>query len=299
MLLSRYIGKRPTFNDDIEGTGIITLAGVLGALQISGQKLTDQVYVCFGAGTAGVGIANRVMGEFVAQGMDEEEARCRFYLVDRQGLLFDDMDDLTPEQRPFARKRAEFASGAELATLADVVRAVHPTILVGTSTVHGGFTEEVVREMAAHAERPIIFPLSNPTKLAEATAADLIRWTEGRGLVATGIPSDPVEYDGVTYEIGQANNALIYPGLGLGVLATQARLLTDAMISRAAHSLGGLVDTTKPGAAAIPPVSLLATFSNTVAVAVAEQAVADGLNGVSVDDPAAAVTAARWEPRYE
>ena len=299
VLLSRYIGKRPTFNDDIEGTGIITLAGVLGALQISGQKLTDQVYVCFGAGTAGVGIANRVMGEFVAQGMDEEEARCRFYLVDRQGLLFDDMDDLTPEQRPFARKRAEFASGAELATLADVVRAVHPTILVGTSTVHGGFTEEVVREMAAHAERPIIFPLSNLTKLAEATAADLIRWTEGRGLVATGIPSDPVEYDGVTYEIGQANNALIYPGLGLGVLATQARLLTDAMISRAAHSLGGLVDTTKPGAAAIPPVSLLATFSNTVAVAVAEQAVADGLNGVSVDDPAAAVTAARWEPRYE
>ena len=298
-ILERYIDKRPTFNDDIEGTGIITLAGVLGALQISGERLVDQVYVCFGAGTAGVGIANRVMGEFVAQGLSEDEARSRFYLVDRQGLLFDDMDDLTPEQKPFARSRSEFADGADLTTLAAVVGAVHPTILVGTSTVHGAFTEGIIREMAAHAKRPIIFPLSNPTKLAEATAADLIRWTDGRGLVATGIPSDPVEHEGVTYEIGQANNALIYPGLGLGVLAVHASLLTDAMILRAAHSLGGLVDTTKPGAAVITPVSLLNTFSNTVATAVATQAVADGLNAAGEADAEVAVKAARWEPRYE
>nr|WP_231289339.1 malic enzyme-like NAD(P)-binding protein [Atopobium minutum] len=255
--------------------------------------------MCYGAGTAGVGIANRILSEYIDQGMSETEARKKFYLVDRQGLLFDDDDTLTLEQKPFARARSEFENADELTNLEAVVKAVHPGIMIGTSTVHGAFTESVVREMAAHTHRPIIFPLSNPTKLAEATAEDLITWTEGRALVATGIPSDPVEYQGVRYEIGQANNALIYPGLGLGVLVSQARLLTDGMISQAAHSLGGLVDTTKSGAATIPPVSLLTQFSNTVAEAVAQEALAEKLNGVELEDVAAAVAAYRWEPKYQ
>ncbi len=298
-LLEKYRGEFPVFNDDIEGTGIVTLAGILGALNITGGSLLDQVYVCFGAGTAGCGIVNRVYQEFLDQGMTPDEARSRFYLVDRQGLLFDDMDDLTPEQRPFARKRSDFANADALTDLASVVAAVHPTILVGTSTVGGAFTENLVREMAAHADRPIIFPLSNPTELAEATAIDLMTWTDGRALVATGVPADAVEVGNVTFEIGQANNALMYPGLGLGVIASHARLLTDRMISKAAHSLGGIVDASAPGAAVLPSVSQLPAFSERIAIAVAQEAVNEGLNQVSVPDVAAAVKAAKWTPEYQ
>ena len=299
VLLDKYKDTYPVFNDDVEGTGIVTLAGILGGLNITGEKLTDQTYLCFGAGTAGCGIANRVLQEFVDQGMSREEARKRFYLVDRQGLLFDDMDDLTPEQRPFARKRSEFEEGTDFGSLLAVVRAIHPTIMVGTSTVHGAFTEEVVREMAAHCTRPIIFPLSNPTKLAEATAADLLAWTDGRALVATGVPSDDITINGITYQIGQANNALIYPGLGLGVLASKARLLTDQMISLAAHSLGGIVDTTQPGAAVLPPVSRITEFSERIAIGVAQEALRQGLNREPVSDVQAAVRALKWTPTYK
>ena len=298
VLLDKYKDTYPVFNDDVEGTGIVTLAGILGGLNITGEKLADQTYLCFGAGTAGCGIANRVLQEFVDQGMSREEARKRFYLVDRQGLLFDDMDDLTPEQRPFARKRSEFEEGADFGSLLAVVRAIHPTIMVGTSTVHGAFTEDVVREMAAHCTQPIIFPLSNPTKLAEATAADLLAWTDGRALVATGVPSDDVTINGITYQIGQANNALIYPGLGLGVLASKARLLTDQMISLAAHSLGGIVDTTQPGAAVLPPVSRITEFSERIAIGVAQEALRQGLNREPVSDVQAAVRALKWTPTY-
>ena len=298
VLLDKYKDTYPVFNDDVEGTGIVTLAGILGGLNITGEKLADQTYLCFGAGTAGCGIANRVLQEFVDQGMSHEEARGRFYLVDRQGLLFDDMDDLTPEQRPFARKRSEFEEGADFGSLLAVVRAIHPTIMVGTSTVHGAFTEDVVREMAAHCTRPIIFPLSNPTKLAEATAADLLAWTDGHALVATGVPSDDVTINGITYRIGQANNALIYPGLGLGVLASKARLLTDQMISLAAHSLGGIVDTTQPGAAVLPPVSRITEFSERIATGVAQEALRQGLNREPVSDVQAAVRALKWTPTY-
>ena len=185
-ILNQYKDKITTFNDDIQGTGIIVLAGLLGAMNISKQKLTDQVYLSFGAGTAGAGIASRVYEAFVEEGLSPEEAKKHFYLVDKQGLLFDDMTDLTPEQKPFARSRSEFANADELTTLEAVVKAVHPTVLVGTSTVPGTFTESIVKEMAAHTDRPIIFPLSNPTKLAEAKADDLIKWTDGRGLIATG-----------------------------------------------------------------------------------------------------------------
>lgn len=298
VLLDKYKDTYPVFNDDVEGTGIVTLAGILGGLNITGEKLADQTYLCFGAGTAGCGIANRVLQEFVDQGMSREEARKRFYLVDRQGLLFDDMDDLTPEQRPFARKRSEFEEGTDFGSLLAVVRAIHPTIMVGTSTVHGAFTEDVVREMAAHCTRPIIFPLSNPTKLAEATAANLLAWTDGRALVATGVPSDDVTINGITYRIGQANNALIYPGLGLGVLASKARLLTDQMISLAAHSLGGIVDTTQPGAAVLPPVSRITEFSERIATGVAQEALRQGLNRELVSDVHAAVRALKWTPIY-
>ncbi|WP_423977515.1 malolactic enzyme [Lancefieldella rimae] len=298
VLLDKYKDTYPVFNDDVEGTGIVTLAGILGGLNITGEKLADQTYLCFGAGTAGCGIANRVLQEFVDQGMSREEARGRFYLVDRQGLLFDDMDDLTPEQRPFARKRSEFEEGTDFGSLLAVVRAIHPTIMVGTSTVHGAFTEDVVREMAAHCTRPIIFPLSNPTKLAEATAADLLAWTDGRALVATGVPSDDVTINGITYQIGQANNALIYPGLGLGVLASKARLLTDQMISLAAHSLGGIVDTTQPGAAVLPPVSRITEFSERIAIGVAQEALRQGLNREPISDVHAAVRALKWTPTY-
>ncbi|MCR5630480.1 MAG: NAD-dependent malic enzyme [Atopobiaceae bacterium] len=298
VLLDKYKDTYPVFNDDVEGTGIVTLAGILGGLNITGEKLADQTYLCFGAGTAGCGIANRVLQEFVDQGMSREEARKRFYLVDRQGLLFDDMDDLTPEQRPFARKRSEFEEGTDFGSLLAVVRAIHPTIMVGTSTVHGAFTEDVVREMTAHCTQPIIFPLSNPTKLAEATAADLLAWTDGRALVATGVPSDDVTINGITYQIGQANNALIYPGLGLGVLASKARLLTDQMISLAAHSLGGIVDTTQPGAAVLPPVSRITEFSERIAIGVAQEALRQGLNREPVSDVHAAVRTLKWTPTY-
>ena len=299
VILNRYKDTYTVFNDDIEGTGIISLAGILGALNISGQKLREQTYMCFGAGTAGCGIANRVYREMLDQGIPEDEARRKFYLVDKQGLLFDDMDDLTPEQKPFARKRSEFEKAGELTTLAAAVRAVHPTILVGTSTQGGAFTEEIVKEIASHTKRPILFPLSNPTELAEAKAADLIAWTDGKALVATGIPSKPVEYDGVTYEIGQANNALIYPGLGLGAISVGAKRMTDGMISKAAHSLGGIIDVTKPGAAVLPPVSELTKFSETVAVAVATEAVKEGLNTVNADNPAENVKANKWYPVYK
>lgn len=297
-ILEKYRTKIPTFNDDIQGTGIITLAGILGGLKITGEKLTDQKYMCFGAGTAGAGITRRIFDEMVQEGLSEEEAYKRFYMVDKQGLLFDDMDDLTPEQKPFARKRSEFPNADELTTLTAAVKAVHPTILVGTSTVPGTFTKEIVQEMASYKERPMIFPLSNPTKLAEATAQDLLEWTNGKALIATGIPYDPIEFKGVTYEIGQANNALIYPGLGLGVLASEAKILTDKMISAAAHSLGGIVDTSKPGAAVLPPVSKLTEFSETVALAVGKCALEEKLNKKPVDDIEKAIKSLKWKPEY-
>ena len=297
-VLHTYQDRIATFNDDIQGTGIITLAGILGALAISKEKLADQTYVCFGAGTAGCGIAYRVYTEMLNQGLSEHEARARFYLVDKQGLLFDDMNDLTPEQRPFARRRSEFTNAAELTNLAAVVKTIKPTILVGTSTCPNTFTQEIVETMTAHTARPIIFPLSNPTKLAEVTAANLIAWSQGKALVATGIPADPVFFNGVHYTIGQANNALIYPGLGLGVLAANARCVSDEMISRAAHSLSGLVNPDVAGAAVLPPVAQLTEFSQTVAHAVAQCAIEQGLNREPVADIGAAIDAIRWTAEY-
>ena len=297
-ILNKYKTKIPTFNDDIQGTGIVTLGGIFAAMDIAGEKLTDQVYLCYGGGTAGAGIASRVLREMVVDGLSEEEAYKRFFMVDKQGLLFDDMDDLTPEQRPFAKKRSDFANADKLTDLLEVVKTVKPTILVGTSTQPGTFTKEVVEAMCENAERPVIFPLSNPTKLAEATAKDLIGWSNGKAFVATGIPSADVEYNGVTYVIGQANNALIYPGLGLGMLASEASLLTDEMIGAAAHALSGIVDITKPGAPVLPPFKYVAEVSLKVATAVAKKAQEQGLARAAEQDMEKAVREFRWTPKY-
>lgn len=298
-ILEKYRKNIPTFNDDIQGTGIVTLGGIFGAMDITGEKLVDQVYLCYGGGTAGAEIASRVLREMVSQGLSEEEAYERSFMVDKQGLLFDDMDDLTPEQKPFAKNRANFPNADKLTDLLEVVKTVKPTILVGTSTQPNTFTKEVVEAMCQNTERPCIFPLSNPTKLAEASAEDLIVWSDGKAFVATGIPSDNVIYKGVEYIIGQANNALIYPGLGLGVLASEASLLTDEMIGAAAHSLSGITDITKPGAPVLPPFKYVADVSIKVAEAVAKKAQEQGLARAQEKDMAKAVRDFKWIPKYK
>lgn len=298
-ILEKYRKQIPTFNDDIQGTGIVTLGGIFGSLDISGEKLTDQVYLCYGGGTAGAGIASRVLREMVSEGLSEEEAYKRFFMVDKQGLLFDDMDDLTPEQKPFAKKRADFSNADKLTDLLEVVKTVKPTILVGTSTQPNTFTKEIVEAMCENTERPMIFPLSNPTKLAEASAKDLIEWSDGKAFVATGIPADTVSYKGVDYVIGQANNALIYPGLGLGMLASEASLLTDEMIGAAAHSLSGIVNPGQPGAPVLPPFKYVADVSIKVAEAVAKKAQEQGLARAKETDMAKAVRDLKWDPEYK
>lgn len=297
-ILEKYRKQIPTFNDDIQGTGIVTLGAIFASLAITGGKLSEQTYLCFGGGTAGAGIASRVLREMVSEGISEEEAYKHFFMVDKQGLLFDDMDDLTPQQRPFAKKRSDYSNADKLTDLLEVVKTVKPTILVGTSTQPNTFTKEIVEEMCKITERPMIFPLSNPTVLAEASAKDLITWSDGKAFVATGIPADTVSYKGVDYVIGQANNALIYPGLGLGMLASEASLLTDEMIGAAAHSLSGIIDQSQPGAPVLPPFKYVADVSIKVAEAVAKTAQQQGLARVKETDMAKAVRDLKWYPEY-
>lgn len=297
-ILNKYKKEIPTFNDDIQGTGIVVLGGIFGAMDITGEKLTDQVYLCYGGGSAGAGIADRVHAEMVSEGLSSEEAYKHFFMIDKQGLLFDDMEDLTPAQKPFAKKREDFANCGDMTKLLDVIKAVKPTILVGTSTDAGAFTKEVVEAMCENTERPVIFPISNPTKKLEATAKQVIEWSDGKAFVATGVPSGTVSYKGVDYQIGQANNALIYPGLGLGMLASEASLLTDEMIGAAAHSLSGLVDPGQPGAPVLPPFQYVAEVSIKVAEAVAKKAQEQGLAQAEEKDMAKAVRDLKWYPKY-
>ncbi|EFZ37592.1 malic enzyme, NAD binding domain protein [Hoylesella oralis ATCC 33269] len=297
-ILEKYQDRITTFNDDIQGTGIVALAGILGALNISKEKFVDQRVMVFGAGTAGVGIATQIYEEFLQQGLSKDDARNRIYLVDKQGMLFDDTVGLTDGQKRFTRHRAEFADATAFTDLYSSVKAVHPSILIGTSTTPHMFSEQVVKEMASAVNRPVIFPLSNPTELAEATAEDLIRWTDGRALVATGIPSAPVVYNGVTYDIGQANNALMYPGLGLGVIASTAKIVNQSLLSAAAHALGGMVDTSKSGAAVLPPVDKLTEFSEHIAVVVTENAIKQGITKEKITDARKAVENIKWQPKY-
>ncbi|WP_270361348.1 malolactic enzyme [Limosilactobacillus mucosae] len=297
-ILDKYQDRILTFNDDIQGTGVIALAGVLGALNISGQQITEQRFLTFGAGTAGMGIVKMLYNELIKQGMSPKEAKQHFYLVDRQGLLFEDTPGLTPKQQAFVRSRDEFADAGELTDLPAIIKAVQPTVMIGTSTVHNAFTEAAVKEMAKHAARPIIFPISNPTEKIEAIPADLIKWTNGKALVATGIPSATVAYQGIDYQIGQANNALIYPGVGFGALAVNARIINDEMLAAAAHALGGLVDVKASGAPVLPPVSQLTAFSKKVAIAVAQSAIDQGLAQTDLSAEQA-VAAMHWQPEYQ
>ena len=297
-ILNRYKKEIPTFNDDIQGTGIVVLGGIFGAMDITGEKLTDQVYLCYGGGSAGAGIADRVHAEMVAEVLSPEEAYKRFFMIDKQGLLFDDMEDLTPAQKPFAKKRSDFEGKGDMTNLLEVIKTVKPTILVGTSTNPGAFTKEVVEAMCENTERPVIFPISNPTKKLEATAQQVIEWSDGKAFVATGVPSGTISYKGVDYEIGQANNALIYPGLGLGMLASEAKLLTDEMIGAAAHSLSGIVNPGQPGAPVLPPFQYVADVSIKVAEAVAKKAQEQGLAQAKETDMAKAVRDLKWYPKY-
>ena len=244
-ILNKYKKEIPTFNDDIQGTGIVVLGGIFGAMDITGEKLTDQVYLCYGGGSAGAGIADRVHAEMVSEGLTPEEAYKRFFMIDKQA-----------------------------------------------------FTKEVVEAMCENTERPVIFPISNPTKKLEATAKQVIEWSDGKAFVATGVPSGTVSYKGVDYQIGQANNALIYPGLGLGMLASEASLLTDEMIGAAAHSLSGLVDPGQPGAPVLPPFQYVAEVSIKVAEAVAKKAQEQGLAQAEEKDMAKAVRDLKWYPKY-
>ncbi|SME29859.1 putative NAD-dependent malic enzyme 2 [Bacillus mobilis] len=301
-ILDKYRHDICTFNDDIQGTGAVSLAAVLSAVKASGVPLSEHRVVVFGAGTAGIGIADQVRDAMVREGVSEEESYKRFWCIDRNGLVTDDMEDLLDFQMPYARKEAEVSEWKQndVLGLAEVVKHVKPTILIGTSTVAGAFKEEIIKEMASHVERPIILPMSNPTPLAEAKPVDLIEWTEGRALVATGSPFEPVTYNGVTYVIGQSNNALIFPGLGLGTIVVRASVMTDGMFAAAAEAVASMVDTSQPGAPILPEVEELRNISEMVAIEVAKVAVAEGVarENLSDNDIKIAVKEAIWEPEY-
>ncbi|ARO21181.1 NAD-dependent malic enzyme [Bacillus anthracis] len=301
-ILDKYRHDICTFNDDIQGTGAVSLAAVLSAVKASGVPLSEHRVVVFGAGTAGIGIADQVRDAMVRVGVSEEESYKCFWCIDRNGLVTDNMEDLLDFQMPYARKEAEVSEWKQngVIGLAEVVKHVKPTILIGTSTVAGAFKEEIIKDMASHVERPIILPMSNPTPLAEAKPADLIEWTEGKALVATGSPFEPVTYNGVTYVIGQSNNALIFPGLGLGTIVVRASVMTDGMFAAAAEAVASMVDTSQPGAPILPEVEELRNISEMVAIEVAKVAVAEGVarENLSDNDIKIAVKEAIWEPEY-
>jgi malate dehydrogenase (oxaloacetate-decarboxylating) len=307
-MLEKYRNRVSTFNDDMQGTGTITLAAAVSAVRVCGSPMRNQRVVILGAGTAGLGIADQIRDAMMREGLSQVDATARFWLVDASGLLTDDMGErLQDYQAPYARPNAEVrrwkrsrSDGAshETIDLAETVRQVRPTMLIGTSTAAGAFTEDVVRDMAKYCERPIIFPLSSPAPMAEATPADLIAWTEGRALIATGSPFQPVTYRGVTYVIGQANNAMLYPGLCLGAIVSRARRISDNMFAAAANAVSSLVAVRLPGASLLPHVDDLRIVSLTVAVAVAEAATQDGLAGVKFRDIVEQVGDAMWEPEY-
>ena len=295
-ILEKYRKDICTFNDDIQGTGVMMVSAMNAIAKVTKIPVKDHIVLVFGGGTAGVGVSDQIFLEKVKNGLTENEAKAQFYLVDRQGLLTQDMDGLTEGQKKYARPSGEFKN--PLKDLAEIVDAVKPTVLIGTSGVHGAFTKKVVKNMCKSTERPAIMPISNPTKLCEATAEDVIKWSDGKALVVTGSPSDPVEYKGVTYTIGQANNALLYPGLGLGIIVAKSKVVTDGMLSAAANGIASLQDLSKLGAPILPPVSMLKESSKLVATAVVTQAIKEGINRNPIKDPKKAVENEIWEPYY-
>jgi malate dehydrogenase (oxaloacetate-decarboxylating) len=303
-LLARYRDILPSFNDDVQGTGAVNMAAVLAAVKATGVALTDHRIVIFGAGSAGIGIADQLAAAMHADGLAAEQARTAFWAVDRYGLVEAGDERMSADQLRYARGRDEGADWRRDATLggialAEVVRRIHPTILIGTSARGGAFTEDIIKDMAAHTERPVILPMSNPTELAEARPADVIEWTGGRALVATGSPFPPVDYRGTHYVIGQANNALVFPGLGLGAITAGAGAITDNMLSAAALAVAGLVDAGTPGAPLLPEVAALRETSFAVAVAVARAAAEDGVARAPLEaDVREQVRSHMWLPAY-
>jgi malate dehydrogenase (oxaloacetate-decarboxylating) len=303
-ILEKYRDRICTFNDDMQGTGAIALAAAISAVRICGTPLRSQRVVIFGAGTAGIGVADQIREAMVREGLSKEDAARRFWCVDRQGLLTTGMDgQLRDHQLTYARPAGESKGwkhdgDGNGVSLAEVVRRVKPTMLVGASTVSGSFTEAIVKEMAAYAERPIIFVLSNPPLRAEANPADLIAWTGGRALIATGSPFAPVTYNGMTYVVAQVNNAMLYPGLALGAIVSRASRISDGMFAAAASAVSSLVTVRQPGASLLPHVDNLRSVSMTVAAAVAETANAEGLAGVKFGDIVQQVQDAMWQPEY-
>ena len=301
-ILNKYASDVCTFNDDMQGTAAVVLAAAFAAAKATGSRMRDQRVVIHGAGTAGIGVADMMREVMISDGLSEQEATGKFWTVDRRGLLTDDSAALRDFQEPYARPAAEVASWSRQQDgpigLADVVANAKPTMLIGTSTQSGAFTEGIVRQMASTVDRPVIMPLSNPTSKAEAVPEDLIRWTDGRALVATGSPFLPVSYGGRTYTIAQANNALVFPGLGLGVAVVRARRGDDAMIAAAADAVAALADTTGPAGALLPPVTDLRTVSAAVAIAVAQAADEHGLAEQPLTNPVKQIHQAMWRPEY-
>lgn len=301
--LERFEDQLCTFNDDMQGTAAVTLSALLAATKAAGLEFKDQKIIIFGGGTAGAGIADQIKESLMMHGLSEDEALNCFWMIDRYGLLVEDMDSLVDFQRPYARKRSEVESwasdGENGITLAEVVNRAHPTTLVGCSTVHGAFKEDLIRTMAAHTDRPIIFPLSNPTPLAEADPNDLLKWTNGKALIATGSPFPDVSYNGEEHKIAQCNNALVFPGLGLGIVAVKATRLTEGMLFAACHSLSDHAPIhTDPNGTLLPPIGDAPSVSFGIAVAVANQAIKDGVAQEPEGGVEAAIKAIQWKPEY-
>jgi malate dehydrogenase (oxaloacetate-decarboxylating) len=304
-ILDRFRDRLLTFNDDIQGTAAVVAGALAGAVRASGSRLRDQRVVMLGAGSAAIGVADMLRRQMAADGVPDEQARRRFFIVDVNGLLTEDRSDLSAEQRSYAQPAAALAvwarTGNGPAGLADVVANTAPTILIGLSTAAGAFTEPIVRQMAAHTRRPIIFPLSNPTSRSEAEPVDLARWTGGRVLAATGSPYPPLDLDGRQVPVAQSNNVFIFPAVGLGVLAARARRVTDGMFDAAARALGELSPAASdPHAPLLPRVAQLRAAAVHIASAVAVAAVSDGVAPSASDDELQhRVGASQWTPHYE
>jgi malate dehydrogenase (oxaloacetate-decarboxylating) len=325
-ILDTYRDKYRIFNDDVQGTGAVVMAGLFNALKVTGTRWREQRVVIFGGGTAGAGIADQISAQMTRDGLDQARAARQIWIVDLPGLLTDDMSDgMLDYQRPYARPAAESAGWARtpvqidpsaiqrwpqmaalrqarattgIITLETVIEHARPTILIGCSTAHGAFTQQVIEAASSGTDRPVIFPISNPTSRIEAMPADIIVWSRGQALVATGLPIPPADYHGVRYEFGQANNALLYPGLGLGTIVAGASHVTDGMLLAAAEAVAGQADVSAPGASLLPAVANLRASSATAATAVARAAADDGVASAKPADLVQAVQDAMWQPAY-
>jgi malate dehydrogenase (oxaloacetate-decarboxylating) len=325
-ILDTYRDKYRIFNDDVQGTGAVVMAGLFNALKVTGTRWREQRVVIFGGGTAGAGIADQISAQMTRDGLDQARAARQIWIVDLPGLLTDDMSDgMLDYQRPYARPAAESAGWARtpvqidpsaiqrwpqmaalrqarattgIITLETVIEHARPTILIGCSTAHGAFTQQVIEAASSGTDRPVIFPISNPTSRIEAMPADIIAWSRGQALVATGLPIPPADYHGVRYEFGQANNALLYPGLGLGTIVAGASHVTDGMLLAAAEAVAGQADVSAPGASLLPAVANLRASSATAATAVARAAADDGVASAKPADLVQAVQDAMWQPAY-